>query len=116
MSILNQKNPSSIILEKKIHKFRATNGELFETSIVTKNPIIIQLLLDCKTQTHILGADFTGKDIIIGFDFYEKGDFLLMPDGIKSKKFFKGYIDVAKIYFQPHELLNLLNKLMSSRP
>ena len=26
-----------------------------------------------------------------------------MPDGIKSKKFFKEYIDVPKIYLQSHE-------------
>ena len=84
MSILNQKILPPQYWRKEIHKFRVANRELFESNIVHKNPIIIQLLLDCGIQTHIPGVDFTGKDIIIGFDFYEKRDFLLMLDGIKS--------------------------------
>ena len=48
----------------------------------------------------IIGVDFIGKDIIIGFDIYKLKKFNILLDGIRSKKFFKPFIDLPKIYLQ----------------
>ena len=48
--------------------FRATNGKIFETSLITKKPISIQFFPNCIIWQKIIGSDLPDKDLLIGFD------------------------------------------------
>ena len=73
---------------------------------ITKNPITLKLLPDCYLTSKFLGANFTGKDLLLGFDLYRENKCLVTAQGIKSKKFFKPYIEIPKLYmFQANEIL-----------
>ncbi|CDP22087.1 unnamed protein product, partial [Coffea canephora] len=80
------------------NKFRAADGNIFETKFITKNSITLKLLPDCCVSSKFLGANFTGKDLIIGFDLYKQNKYLITGHGIKSKKFFKPFIEIPKLY------------------
>ncbi|XP_027156875.1 uncharacterized protein LOC113758046 [Coffea eugenioides] len=82
----------------KANKFRGADGNLFETRFVTKNPITLKLLPDCCVSSKFLGANFTGKDLLLGFDLYRQNKYLITGNGIKSKKFFKPFIEIPKLY------------------
>ena len=87
----------------EINKFRGADGNLFETKFITKNPITLKLLPDCLITSKFLGANFTGKDLLLGFDLYKQNKYLVTGQGIKSKKKFKLYIDIPKFYLIQEE-------------
>ncbi|XP_027158389.1 uncharacterized protein LOC113760009 [Coffea eugenioides] len=87
----------------EVNKFRGADGNLFETRFVTKNPITLKLLPDCCVSSKFLGANFTGKDLLLGFDLYRQNKYLITGNGIKSKKFFKPFIEIPKLYLIQEE-------------
>ena len=54
--------------EYEKHLFYTADGKIFDTKLITKQSIVVQILLDCIVQTKIIGSDLTSKDILVGFD------------------------------------------------
>ena len=48
--------------------FKAVNGKLFTTSLITKKPIGIQIFPNCVIWTKVIGSTLPNKDILLGFD------------------------------------------------
>ena len=48
--------------------FRAVNGEMFETNLITKKPISIQFFPNCIIWKKIVASTLPDKDLLIGFD------------------------------------------------
>lgn len=51
-------------------RFNSAADTTFETHLITKQPITIQLFPQCKVSTKLIGTELPGKDLIIGFDIY----------------------------------------------
>ena len=54
--------------ERHSKLFRAVNGEIFETTLITKKPIGIQFFLNCIIRKKIVASKLPDKDLLIGFD------------------------------------------------
>ena len=62
-------NPSilpSHFWEKHTEYFKATNGELFNTSLITKKLIGIQFFLGCVLWIKLVGSNLLDKDLLCG--------------------------------------------------
>ena len=66
--MLNPSILSSHFWEKHKEYFRVTNGELFQTNLITKKPVGIQFFPNCVLWIKIVGSNLPDKDILIGFD------------------------------------------------
>ncbi|XP_057984608.1 uncharacterized protein LOC131169402 [Hevea brasiliensis] len=96
--------------------FKAADGNIFKTSLITKQPIGIQFFPTCILWTKIIGSDLSEKDLPIGFDFYQQAKHLkILPRGLKYKRHFQPFTSVPKLYsladasmeFQEHKELLL---------
>ncbi|PAL62001.1 hypothetical protein CEJ82_20130, partial [Acinetobacter baumannii] len=54
--------------ERHSKLFRAVNGNMFTTSLITKKPIGIQIFPNCVIWTKVIGSSLPNKDILLGFD------------------------------------------------
>ncbi|KAH9792621.1 hypothetical protein KPL71_004198 [Citrus sinensis] len=70
-SILNPKILPPDYWDNHTEYFRAANGKVFETSLITKNPIGIQFFPNCIIWQKIIGSDLPDKDLLIGFDILQ---------------------------------------------
>ncbi|KAH9698061.1 hypothetical protein KPL71_023864 [Citrus sinensis] len=61
--------------------FRAANGKVFETSLITKKPIGIQFFPNCIIWQKIIGSNLPDKDLLIRFDI------LQLPSHLFHSKF-----------------------------
>ncbi|KAH9698093.1 hypothetical protein KPL71_023880 [Citrus sinensis] len=67
-SMLNPKILPPDYWDNHTEYFRAANGKVFETSLITKKPIGIQFFPNCIIWQKIVGSDLPDKDLLIGFD------------------------------------------------
>ncbi|KAH9792706.1 hypothetical protein KPL71_004238 [Citrus sinensis] len=62
-------NPHLLPLEywtQSEEHFKAVNGKLFTTSLITKKPIGIQIFPNCVIWTKVIGSTLPNKDILLG--------------------------------------------------
>ncbi|KAK9174634.1 hypothetical protein WN944_029671 [Citrus x changshan-huyou] len=79
--------------------FKAVNGKLFTTSLITKKPIGIQIFPNCVIWTKVIGSTLPNKDILLGFDILHQIKHLqIIPTGIRVKSMFKPFTDILKLY------------------
>ena len=79
--------------------FRATNGKMFTTELITKNPIGIQIFPNCVIWTKIIGSKLLNKDILLGFDIIHQIKHLqILSNGIRVRSMFKSFTEILKLY------------------
>ena len=88
--------------ERHSKLFRVVNGETFETTLITKNPIGIQFFLNCIIWKKIVASKLPNKDLLIGFDILHlvKNLFLTSPR-VRYKQMFLPYTDTLRLYILP---------------
>ncbi|KAH9686576.1 hypothetical protein KPL70_014414 [Citrus sinensis] len=100
--------------------FKAVNGKLFTTSLITKKPIGIQIFPNCVIWTKVIGSTLPNKDLLLGFDIFHQIKHLqIIPNGIRVKSMFKPFTDILKLYNlseTPQPYQDISNKLLSFCP
>ena len=86
--------------ENHVEFFKAANGEIFKTSLITKKPIGIQFFFpNYIIWQKIFGSDLPYKDLLIGFDILHLVKNLhITPTGIKFKQMFLPYTNILHLY------------------
>ncbi|KAH9717087.1 hypothetical protein KPL71_021694 [Citrus sinensis] len=111
--------PSEYWTQSKEH-FKAVNGKLFTTSLITKKPIGIQIFPNCVIWTKVIGSTLPNKDILLGFDILHQIKHLqIIPTGIRVRSMFKPFTDILKLYnfFEtPQSYQDISTKLLSFCP
>ncbi|KAH9698014.1 hypothetical protein KPL71_023837 [Citrus sinensis] len=97
--------------------FKAVNGKLFTTSLITKKPIGIQIFPNYVIWTKVIGSTLPNKDLLLGFDIFHQIKHLqILPNGIRVKSMFKPFTDILKLYNlseTPQPYQDISNKLLS---
>ncbi|KAH9698103.1 hypothetical protein KPL71_023883 [Citrus sinensis] len=100
--------------------FKAVNGKLFTTSLITKKPIGIQIFPNCVIWTKVIGSTLPNKDILLGFDILHQIKHLqIIPTGIRVKSMFKPFTAIVKLYNlpeTPQSYQDISTKLLSFCP
>ncbi|KAH9769466.1 hypothetical protein KPL71_012011 [Citrus sinensis] len=100
--------------------FKAVNGKLFTTSLITKKPIGIQIFPNCVIWTKVICSTLPNKDILLGFDILHQIKHLqIIPTGIRVKSMFKPFTDILKLYNlseTPQSYQDISTKLLSFCP
>ncbi|KAH9698112.1 Endonuclease [Citrus sinensis] len=100
--------------------FKAVNGKLFTTSLITKKPIGIQIFPNCVIWTKVIGSTLLNKDILLGFDILHQIKHLqIIPTGIRVKSIFKSFTNILKLYNlseTPQSYQDISTKLLSFFP
>ncbi|KAH9716984.1 hypothetical protein KPL71_021659 [Citrus sinensis] len=100
--------------------FKAVNGKLFTTSLITKKPIGIQIFPNCVIWTKVIGSTLPNKDILLGFDILHQIKHLqIIPTGIRVKSMFKPFTNILKLYNlseTPQSYQDISTKLLSFCP
>lgn len=95
-------NPSilpSHLWEKHTEHFRAIDGKIFQTNLITKKLIRIQFFRNCVIRTKIFSSDLPDKNLLIGFDILHTIKKLqITVTGVYYKRMFKSYIDILCLY------------------
>ncbi|KAH9697741.1 hypothetical protein KPL71_023732 [Citrus sinensis] len=111
--------PSEYWTQSEEH-FKAVNGKLFTTSLITKKPIGIQIFPNCVIWTKVIGSTLPNKDILLGFDILHQIKHLqIIPTGIRVKSMFKPFTDILKLYNlseTPQSYQDISTKLLSFCP
>ncbi|KAH9752095.1 hypothetical protein KPL71_014558 [Citrus sinensis] len=111
--------PSEYWTQSQEH-FKAVNGKLFTTSLITKKPIGIQIFPNCVIWTKVIGSTLPNKDILLGFDILHQIQHLqIIPTGIRVKSMFKPFTDILKLYNlseTPQSYQDISTKLLSFCP
>ncbi|KAH9716919.1 hypothetical protein KPL71_021635 [Citrus sinensis] len=111
--------PSEYWTQSEEH-FKAVNGKLFTTSLITKKPIGIQIFPNCVIWTKVIGSTLPNKDILLGFDILHQIKHLqVIPTGIRVKSMFKPFTDILKLYNlseTPQSYQDISTKLLSFCP
>ncbi|KAK1549814.1 hypothetical protein Q3G72_008377 [Acer saccharum] len=81
------------------HHFRAADGKVFTTHLITRKKIGIQFFPSFTLWVHVLGTPLPDKDILLGWDIFCQCQSLrILPSGIRYKKNFKAFSDILKIF------------------
>ncbi|KAH9708170.1 hypothetical protein KPL70_012800 [Citrus sinensis] len=100
--------------------FKAVNGKLFTTSLITKKSIGIQLFPNCVIWTKVIGSTLPNKDILLGFDILHQIKHLqIIPTGIRVKSMFKPFTNILKLYNlseTPQSYQDISTKLLNFCP
>ncbi|KAH9780662.1 hypothetical protein KPL71_008163 [Citrus sinensis] len=100
--------------------FKAVNGKLFTTSLITKKPIGIQIFPNCVIWTKVIGSTLPNKDILLGFDILHQIKHLqIIPTRIRVKSMFKLFTNILKLYNlseTPQPYQDISTKLLSFCP
>ncbi|KAH9716855.1 hypothetical protein KPL71_021598 [Citrus sinensis] len=111
--------PSEYWTQSEEH-FKAVNGKLFTTSLITKKPIGIQIFPNCVIWTKVIGSTLPNKDILLGFDILHQIKHLqIIPTGIRVKSMFKPFTNLLKLYNlseTPQSYQDISTKLLSFCP
>ncbi|KAH9698054.1 hypothetical protein KPL71_023860 [Citrus sinensis] len=119
-SMLNLNILPSEYWTKYKENFRAVNGKLFTTSLITTKPIGIQIFPNCVIWTKVIGSTLPNKDILLGFDILHQIKHLqIIPTGIRVKSMFKPFTDILKLYNlseTPQSYQDISTKLLNFCP
>ncbi|KAH9792620.1 hypothetical protein KPL71_004198 [Citrus sinensis] len=111
-SILNPKILPPDYWDNHTEYFRAANGKVFETSLITKNPIGIQFFPNCIIWQKIIGSDLPDKDLLIGFDILQLMINFLSPRSSPYSFIFKVQRDfIPKVAVHTSQLSCMLKKI-----
>ena len=58
--------------ESSVHFFKAADGRVFRTDLITKHKIGIKFLPGCVIWTKVIGTDLPNEDLVIGMDVYTR--------------------------------------------
>ncbi|KAH9752137.1 hypothetical protein KPL71_014580 [Citrus sinensis] len=99
--------PSEYWTQSEEH-FKAVNGKLFTTSLITKKPIGIQIFPNCVIWTKVIGSTLPNKDILLD-GHYQPGkhiaqELLHFPDQQLSKRQIQQFLGIINYIrdFLPH--------------
>ena len=82
---------------KNIENFKATDGQIFQTSLINKAPIGVQIFPNCVIWSK--GSKLLDKGLLIGFDLLALSKRLqITAAGVSYKRQFKPYTEVL-----PHQ-------------
>ncbi|KAH9769531.1 hypothetical protein KPL71_012037 [Citrus sinensis] len=70
-SMLNSRILPSDYWEHHTEYFRAVNGKIFKTSLISKKPIGIQFFSNCIIWQKIVGSELPDKDLLLGFNILQ---------------------------------------------
>lgn len=111
--------PSEYLTQFEEH-FKAVNGKLLTTSLITKKPIDIQIFSNCVIWTKVIGSPLPNKDILLGFDILHQIQHLqIIPTRIRVKSMFKPFTNILKLYNlseTPQSYQDISTKLLSFCP
>ncbi|KAH9792659.1 hypothetical protein KPL71_004218 [Citrus sinensis] len=100
--------------------FKAVNGNIFTTSLITKKPIGIQIFPNCVIWTKVIASTLPNKDLLLGFDILHQIRHLqIIPTGIRVKSMFKPFTNILKLYHlseTPQSYQDISTKLLSFCP
>ena len=72
--------------ESGVHYFKAADGKIFRTDLVTKHKVGIKLFSGCVIWTKVIGTYLPNKDLVIGMDVYTQNHQLhILSQEIKFK-------------------------------
>ncbi|KAH9698032.1 hypothetical protein KPL71_023850 [Citrus sinensis] len=98
-SMLNPSILPSHCWKNHTEYFRAANGQLFQTNLITKKPVGIQFFPNCVLWVNIVGSDLPDKDLLIGFDILHLIKKLqITASGIRFKQMFQPYTNVLRLF------------------
>ncbi|KAK0579615.1 hypothetical protein LWI29_028682 [Acer saccharum] len=81
------------------HHFRAADGKVFSTHLISRKKIGIQFFPSFTLWVQVLGTPLPDKDILLGWDiFCQCKSLRILPSGIRYKKNFKTFSDIPKIF------------------
>ena len=81
------------------HYFRAADGKIFTTNLVSKNKIGIKVFPSFTLWTRVIGTPLPDNDILIGWDVYCQFQSLrIVPTGIRYKRDFKPFCNTSKVF------------------
>ncbi|KAK0590062.1 hypothetical protein LWI29_022263 [Acer saccharum] len=81
------------------HHFRAADGKVFATHLISKKKIGIQFFPSFTLWVHVLGTPLPDKDILLSWDvFCQCKSLRILPSEIRYKKNFKAFSDIPKIF------------------
>ncbi|KAK0608919.1 hypothetical protein LWI29_037991 [Acer saccharum] len=113
------KNPKVLPPEfwkSQVQHFRAADGNVFSTNLISRKKIGIQFFPFFTLWVQVIGTPLPDKDILLGWDvFYQSKSLRILPTGIRYKKNFKVFSNISKIFplseiQAPFELIQ--NKLL----
>ena len=93
-----------VILPSKYWKtqeehFKAADGKIFTTKLVTKHPIGIQLFPNCVVWIKLIGSSLPNKDLFLGFDIlHQVKNVQITSSGLRYKCMIKPFTSTLKIY------------------
>ena len=84
---------------KHIENFKAADGQIFQTSLIIKAPIGVQIFSNCVIWSKIISWELPDKDLLIGFDLLALSKRLqITAAGVSYKKQFKPYTKILRLY------------------
>ncbi|KAK9180787.1 hypothetical protein WN944_023922 [Citrus x changshan-huyou] len=79
--------------------FKAADGKIFTTKLVTKHPIGIQLFPNCVVWIKLIGSSLPNKDLLLGFDIlHQAKNVQITSSGLRYKSMIKPFTSTLKIY------------------
>ena len=85
--------------ESSVHFFKAADGKIFQTDLITRHKIGIKFFPGCVIWTKVIGTELPNKDLVIGMDVYTQNHRLhILSQGLKFKGEFKPYSTIPKLF------------------
>ncbi|RDX84614.1 hypothetical protein CR513_34316, partial [Mucuna pruriens] len=85
--------------KKEFCYFVAADGKVFETELISVNPVGIYFFPNCIVWSKVIGTKLPDIDILIGMDvFCSAAKLQILSTGLKYKRDFKPFSEVLKIF------------------
>ncbi|KAK0598266.1 hypothetical protein LWI29_033129 [Acer saccharum] len=82
-----------------VYHFRAVDGKVFSTNLISRKKIGIKLFPSFTLWVQVIGTPLPDKDILIGWDVFRQSKSLrILPTGIRFKRHFKSFSEIPKIF------------------
>ncbi|KAI9157027.1 hypothetical protein LWI28_015671 [Acer negundo] len=101
-SITIMMNPKVLPLDEwksHVRYFKAADGKIFTTNLITKAKIGLKIFPSYTLWTHVIRTPLLDKNILIGWDVYCQFKSLrILHTGIRYKRNFKAFFSIPKIF------------------
>ncbi|KAK0590074.1 hypothetical protein LWI29_022372 [Acer saccharum] len=82
-----------------VHHFRAADGKVFSTDLISRKKIGIKFFQSFTLWVQVIGTPLPDKDILIGWDVFRQSKSLrILPTRIRFKRNFKTFSEIPKIF------------------
>ncbi|KAH9668983.1 hypothetical protein KPL70_021605 [Citrus sinensis] len=103
--------------------FKAVNGKLFTTSLITKKSIGIQIFPNCVIWTKVIGSTLPNKDILLGFDILHQikhlqiipTEYSYIPESAQISESSYPLLSPYQLYKRPSSFTRSIRTLISTR-